>query len=75
MSLAVRTIDETASCDKFFLVDGLHLGKTLHLADLDIAILQPAPKTDRHLFPLDLRLTFSWNSLSEGRALKSEKTG
>jgi hypothetical protein len=39
MSLAVRTIDETASCDRFFLVDGLHLGKTLRLADLDIAIL------------------------------------
>jgi hypothetical protein len=38
VSLAVGTVDETASCKSLFLVDSLHL-RTLQLSDLDIAIL------------------------------------
>ena len=31
MSLASGTVDETASCDWFFLFDGLHLHKVFNL--------------------------------------------
>lgn len=39
MSLAAGTIDEMASCNRFFLADSLHLRKSLQPVNLDIAIL------------------------------------
>ena len=39
MSLAAGTLDEMASCNRFFLVDGLHLRNALQPVTHDIAIL------------------------------------
>jgi hypothetical protein len=39
VGLAVGTVEETASRNWFFLVDGLHLRNAFKLVNLDIAIL------------------------------------